>query len=134
MQYLHSDITGAILKGFYTICSSLSSGLELPIYKKAIRAELEYLKLKVEENKNFQIVYRNSIIGNICYDFLINDCVGLRITNTQTDITDKDVEYFRNYLKETSIEVALILNFGIEGHHKRIFLGNDCKKNKLNNN
>lgn len=78
MQYLHSDITGVILKGFYTICSTLSSGLELSIYKNAIRVELEYLGLKTEENKKIEIVYRNTIVGNLYFDFLINDCVGLQ--------------------------------------------------------
>ena len=128
MEYLHSDITAAILKGFYAICSTLTSGLELSIYKNAVRIELEFLGLVVEENKSFPILYRNRNIGAITYDFLINNCVGLKITNTQTDITENEINNFKYHLKGTPIEVALILNFGIEGHHRRVFLSNELKK------
>jgi GxxExxY protein len=127
MEYLHSDITKIILQGFYAVCNALPFGLENSVYKNALTIELESLGLTVEKEKAFSIIYKDKEVGKLTTDFLVNDLVLLKITNIETDNDNQSEAVAKNQLLLTDKEVLLILNFGIEGTHKRLFLTNDFK-------
>ena len=129
MEYLHADITKIILQGFYTVCNTLPFGLDISIYKNALAIELENLGLKVETEKQFSVLYKDKEVGKLIADMLVNNLVILKITNFEIQ---KETELIsKNQLSLTDKEVLLILNFGIEGAHKRLFLTNDFKKWQL---
>jgi GxxExxY protein len=128
MEYLHSDITKIILQGFYAVCNALPFGLDNSVYKNALAIELENLGLKLEREKTFPIIYKNKEIGKTITEFLVNNLVILKITNIETDIDNQSEAVAKNQLLLTDKEVLLILNFGIEGTHKRLFLTNNFKK------
>jgi GxxExxY protein len=128
MEYLHADITKIILQGFYTICNVLPFGLDISVYRNALEIELESLGLKVETKKQFPILYKGKEVGKLVTDLVVNNLVIIKITNLETDIDRKTEIAAKNQLLFTDKEVLLILNFGIEGEHKRLFLTNDFKK------
>jgi GxxExxY protein len=131
MEYLHADITKIILQGFYTICNALPFGLDNSFYRNALAIELESLGLKVENEKQFSVLYKDKEVGKLVADLVINNLVLVKITSLETDI-DKQAEIIsKNQLLLTDKEVLLILNFGIEGQHKRLFLTNNFKKQKV---
>ena len=128
MDYLHSKITSIILKGFYAVCQALPFGLDKDVYRKALNIELELLELSVKENVSYPIIYKEMNVGDIKVETVIDNSVGLILLNNTTDITDQDITNVRSIIKQIPLEVILILNFGIEANHKRIFLGNDFKR------
>ena len=128
MEYLHADITKIILQGFYTICNALPFGLDNLVYRNALEIELESLGLKVETEKQFPILFKNKEVGQLVTDLVVNNLVIIKITNLETEIDRKTEIAAKNQLLFTDKEVLLILNFGIEGQHKRLFLTNDFKK------
>ena len=128
MEYLHADITKIILQGFYTICNALPFGLDISVYRNALEIELESLGLKVETEKQFPILFKNKEVGQLVTDLVVNNLVIIKITNLETEIDRKTEIAAKNQLLFTDKEVLLILNFGIEGQHKRLFLTNDFKK------
>jgi GxxExxY protein len=131
MEYLHADITKIILQGFYTICNALPFGLDNSFYRNALAIELESLGLKVENEKQFSVLYKDKEVGKLVADLVINNLVLVKITSLETDI-DKQAEIIsKNQLLLTDKEVLLILNFGIEGQHKRLFLTNNFKEQKV---
>jgi GxxExxY protein len=131
MEYLHADITKIILQGFYTICNALPFGLDNSFYRNALAIELESLGLEVENEKQFSVLYKDKEVGKLVADLVINNLVLVKITSLETDI-DKQAEIIsKNQLLLTDKEVLLILNFGIEGQHKRLFLTNNFKKQKV---
>lgn len=126
MEYLHADITKIILQGFYTVCNALPFGLDNSVYKNALAIELESLGLKVENEKQFSVLYKDKEVGKLTADLVVNNLVILKVTNFEID---KQTELeSKNQLLLTDKEVLLMLNFGIEGTHKRLFLTNDFKK------
>ena len=128
MEYLHADITKIILQGFYTVCNALPFGLDNSIYRNALAFELETLGLKVETEKQFPILFKDKEVGKLTTDLVVNNLVIVKITSVENDI-QKDKDFIANsQLLLTDKEVLLILNFGIEGQHKRLFLTNDFKK------
>ena len=126
MEYLHADITKIILQGFYTVCNALPFGLDNSIYRNALAIELESLGLKVENEKQFSVLYKDKEVGKFMTDLVVNNSVILKITNFEIDKQTELVS--KNQLLLTDKEVLLMLNFGIEGTHKRLFLTNDFKK------
>ena len=128
MEYLHADITKIILQGFYTVCNALPFGLDNSTYRNALAIELESLGLKVENEKQFSVLYKEKEIGKLTADLIVNNLVLVKITNFETDIQKQTEIDCKNQLLLTDKEVLLMLNFGMEGKHKRLFLTNDFKK------
>jgi GxxExxY protein len=128
MEYLHADITKIILQGFYTVCNTLPFGLDNSIYRNALAIEMESLGLKVENEKQFSLLLTDKEVGKLIADLVVNNLVILKITNFETEFDKQSEIVSKNQLLLTDKEVLLILNFGIEGKHKRIFLTNDFKK------
>ena len=60
-------------------------------------------------------------------EIVVNNLVLLKIENQKGFIETEQVEATKNYLKLTSFEVLLLLNFGLELDHKRVFMTNDFK-------
>ena len=128
MEYLHADITKIILQGFYTVCNALPFGLDKTIYRNALAKELTSLSLQVETEKQFPILFKNTEVGKLITDIVVNSLVIIKVTCFETAI-DRETELVaNNQLLLTDKEVLLILNFGIEGNHKRLFLTNNFKK------
>ena len=131
MEYLHADITKIILQGFYTVCNGLPFGLDKTIYRNALATELTSLSLQVETEKQFPILFKHTEVGKLITDIVVNSLVIIKVTCFETAI-DKETELVaNNQLLLTDKEVLLILNFGIEGNHKRLFLTNNFKKQKV---
>ena len=128
MEYLHADITKIILQGFYTVCNALPFGLDISIYRNALAFELENLGLKVETEKQFPVLFKGKEVGKLITDLVINNLVIIKITSIENEILKEKDFIAESQLLLTDKEVLLILNFGVEGQHKRLFLTNDFKK------
>ena len=127
MEYLHADITKIILQGFYSVCNALPFGLENSIYRNALASELVSLSLQVETEKQFPILFKNTEVGKLITDIVVNNLVIIKITCFETAINKETELVANNQLLLTDKEVLLILNFGIEGNHRRLFLTNNFK-------
>ena len=113
MEYLHADITKIILQGFYTICNALPFGLETTVYKNALAIELESLAMKIENEKQFPILYKDKEVGKLTADLVVNNLVIVKITTFENEIMKATEIDAKNQLLLTDKEVLLMLNFGI---------------------
>ena len=127
-KYLHSDVTNIILQAFYTVRNVLPLQLTLEVYKRALTVEMELLGLNVLCNKQADIVYKDTTVGSLHADLLVNDCVVVNLTLTETISEQADLE-LKNFLRFTDYEVGLILNFAPDSQHKRLVFTNNLKKN-----
>ena len=127
-RYLHSDITHAILQAFYTVCRRLPWGLPSDFYKNALTIELTKSGFHVEADKNVAINYDQQLIGSLPIDLVVNNSVVISIVSAD-DIITLHVDALKTLLRLSEYEVGLILNFAIEGQHKRVVYTNDLKKN-----
>jgi GxxExxY protein len=128
MELLHGDICSLILKAFYSTYTILPFGLDKSFYINTLLLEMKSLGLNVEENKKHKLFHRNTLIGEINLDIVVNDLVVLKIDNLKGFIEVEQIDQNKVFLKMTSYEVLLLLNFGLELDHKRIFMTNDYKK------
>ena len=126
-KYLHSEITGKILQGFYTVCNKFYYGLPEEILCRAMVVELESIGLKCKANKAIKVNYKNVEIGEYRVNILVENKVIVKIISTEK-ITGEDEILLTNQLRMSEIEVGLLLNFSIEAEHKRKVFTNDLKK------
>ncbi len=126
MELLHSDISSSILKGFYAVANALPFGLDKNFYCNALTIKLQQLGLKIDNNKQQEVKYKDQTIGQFTFDLVVNNAVLVQISTDKTLVAD-NTDLAKNYLKLTDFEVLLLLNFGVEAEHKRVFLSNNYK-------
>jgi len=125
-KYLYSDITDAVLQAHYTVKNALPVGLDIEVYKLALKTEMELLGLTVHADKQTEILYKKSVVGRLKADLVVSDCVVLKLTYSES--TDAQAETtLKNFLSFSDFEVGLILNFAPDSQHKRLVFTNDIK-------
>lgn len=106
----------------------LGYGFLEKVYENALAIELELRGFQIEQQKPIAIQFRNQIIGEYFADILVNDLVILELKATKMLGKEHEAQLL-NYLKATSYEVGLLLNFGPRPSHKRKAFSNHNKPN-----
>ena len=127
MELLHGDISSTILKGFYTVANALPYCLDKSFYCNALTIELQGLGLTIENNQQQTVKYKDTVIGQFTFDLVVNNAVVVQVSTDKGFIQTEQIDLAKNFLKLTDFEVLLLVNFGIEGDYKRIFLSNNYK-------
>ncbi|MBP2283799.1 GxxExxY protein [Flavobacterium sp. CG_23.5] len=128
---LHESITNVILKVYYEVYNELGSGFLEKVYQNAMYFELISLRYKVEAQKQIKVYFKNQLVGEYYSDLLVEDKVIVELKLTEL-LMNIHIAQIMNYLKATSIEVGLLLNFGEEPEFKRLIFTNDRKINIKN--
>ena len=132
MNLLHQELTGSILKTFYSVVKQVGYGFDKTVYINAIAAELVQNQNTVLLNETQNIVYCNSVVGQLSFNIIVNDAVVILVDNNYNFIDRQQEEEAKKYLRHSKYEVLLLLNFGLEASYKRVFLGNDFKQVQTN--
>jgi GxxExxY protein len=126
-NYLHSDITGQVLKAFYNVYNKLGFGFLEKVYEKSMMIELKKMGLYAENQKQIKVYYDNVEVGEYYADIIVNNCVIIELKAAENIIPEHEAQLV-NYLRATDIEVGLLLNFGKIPQKSRKVLTNDYKK------
>lgn len=126
MPILHEEITGACLKAFYKVYNTLGYGFLERVYENAMMMELQKMGLKAVKQQPIKVYYEGKIVGDYFADIVVEDKVILELKAANAIIDAHHVQ-LRNYLKATSMEVGLLLNFGQKPESKRQIFSNDRK-------
>jgi GxxExxY protein len=128
---LHKSITDVILKVYFEVYNELGYGFLEKVYQNAMYLELKSLGYKVEAQKQIKVYFKKQLVGEYYSDLLVEDKVIVELKATEL-IMNVHVAQIMNYLKATSIEVGMLLNFGEEPEFKRLIYTNDRKINLKN--
>ena len=128
MNLLYQELTGSILRTFFNVVKQVGYGFDKSVYINAIAAELLQNQNDVATNKTHNIVYHNTVVGQLSIDIIVNDAVVIWVDTNYNFIDRQQEEQTKKYLRHSKYEVLLLLNFGLEGSYKRVFLGNDFKQ------
>jgi GxxExxY protein len=128
---LHKSITDKILKVYYEVYNELGYGFLEKVYQNAMYFELKSLGYKVEAQKQIKVYYKKQLVGEYYSDLLVEDKVIVELKSTEL-LMNAHVAQIINYLKGTSVEVGLLLNFGEQPEFKRFIYTNDRKINLKN--
>ena len=134
MDFLYSTTSNLILKAFYSFKNSLPLNLEISFFKNALVVEMEELGLRVETDKYFDVLHKQQPIGRLKADCIVNNEIAINLVSNPVEVIGKDIDEMKSFLRLTTFEVGLILNFGPDGQHKRVLLTNDFKSRSVDKN
>jgi len=115
---LHAEITGKIIKAFYTVYNTLGYGFLEKVYENALLIELSKLGLSAKTQFPITVYYDGKVIGNYFADMFVADAVIVELKTAEALNSAHEAQLI-NYLKATNAEVGLLLNFGKEPDYKR---------------
>jgi len=130
-EYLHKELTSAVINAFYKVYNTLGYGFLEKVYENAMRIELTKLGISVEQQKNIKVYYESEMVGDYYADLLVKELVILELKAVESICEEHEAQLL-NYLKATNIEIGLLLNFGKKPEIKRKIFMNKNKKIKSN--
>ena len=128
LEAKHRDITELIIKAFYAVYNALGYGFLEKVYENAMVLELRKLGLEVVPQASIRVYYDGQRIGEYNADLLVAELVIVELKATRALTQDHEAQLL-NYLKATSYEVGLLLNFGPKPQMKRKVYDNERKGN-----
>ena len=122
----HADITGKVIGAFFKVYNTLGYGFNEKVYENALDIELRKAGLKATKQQEIVIFYDGENVGDYRADIIVNDVVIVELKAAR-ELSEEHEAQLLNYLKATTIEVGLLLNFGVKAEHKRKVYDNDRK-------
>jgi GxxExxY protein len=109
--YPEQELTQKILEGAFAVHNTLGCGFLERVYSNALLFELRNMNLSCEHEVPFKVKYREAVVGDYCADLIVEKrvLVELKACASLESVHEAQV---LNYLKASSIQVGLLLNFG----------------------
>ena len=125
-SYKHSELTDAIIGVFYDVYNELGFGFLESIYRKALCMALIEKGLRVESEVATYVFFRGEKVGDFRADLIVNQIVLLELKTAEKIVRAHEAQVL-NYLRSTTLELGLILNFGPQPQIRRLVLDNARK-------
>jgi GxxExxY protein len=122
----HVEITGKVIGAFFKVYNTLGYGFNEKVYENALAIELRKAGLKTVKQPESVVYYDGEGVGDFRADIIVND-VAIVELKAARELAEKHEAQLLNYLKATTSEVGLLLNFGIKAEHKRKGCDNERK-------
>lgn len=126
MTYKPSHITDLIIKAFFNVYNKLGYGFLEKVYENAMLVELQKLGLKVVGQQGIAVYYDEVEVGLYFADLIVEDSVLVELKASEFLCEEHEAQ-LTNYLKATSLEVGILLNFGKSAQFKRKIFDNNYK-------
>jgi GxxExxY protein len=130
MELLHRALTESIIGVYHRAHHELGSGFLEKIPQAAMVIALREAGLPAAERVPFPVYFRGHLLGDFYADIVVNGLVLVEI-KSKAAIHPHDEAQAINYLRASTLEVALILNFGPKREYLRRVLTNDRKNNRV---
>ncbi len=118
MEYKHVEITNQIIKAFYTVYNNLGYGFLEKVYRNSMTIELRKVGLEVIPEARIAVCYEGEVVGEYFADLLVAGAVLVELKAVQQLAKEHEAQLL-NYLKATTCEVGLLLNFGPRAEVRR---------------
>jgi len=121
-EFLHAEITKAIIGAFYDVFRELGHGYSEKVYRRALAIVLRERGFEVVEECHIKGIFHGTNIGTFYVDLVVNGKVIVEIKAAR-DLDPRDEAQTLNYLKCAGGGIGLLVNFGRELKYKRLAMG-----------
>ena len=110
MEIEHRDLSEEVIGAAIRVHRELGPGFLESVYEEALAIELGSVGISFERQKPLAIIYRGHHVGEHRLDFLVE---GLLVVELKAISALEDIHFaiVRSYLKASTLDDALILNF-----------------------
>lgn len=111
MELSQGDKTNAIISAFYDVYNELGYGFIENVYQNALFKELQRRNIPCVAHPKINVFYKDDVVGYYEADIVAYDSIILELKAVNV-LTESHELQLVNYLKATSLEIGLLLNFG----------------------
>ncbi len=122
----HADITEKVIGIFYAVYNELGNVFLESVYQKSMHIALTDAGLHVQCEVAVPVIFRGQNVGDYKADLLVNHAVIVELKTVRGLEASHEAQLF-HYLRATTIEVGLLLNFGPKPQFKRVAFDNERK-------
>ena len=126
-ELLYGGLTRRIIGTFFMVYNELGTGFLETVYRAALARALHDEGLQVEQEWPIDVFFRNAIVGRFHADLIVETRVILELKAVRTLLPEHHGQLI-NYLRATTMEVGLLLNFGRSPEFKRLIYSNKTKQ------
>jgi GxxExxY protein len=123
----HGAITDKVIRAYYEVYNTLGFGFLESVYESAQEITIRDLGLSVARQAPITVSFRGQCIGDFRADLLVESAVIVELKAASTMVAGHEAQIL-NYLRASSIEVGLLLNFGPKPEFKRFTFDNQRKQ------
>src|ERR1700733_8085855 len=110
-NYKHSELTELIIGVFYEVYNELGFGFLESVYRNSLHLALLEKGLTVEQESPITVFFCGKNVGVFRAVLVVNRVILLELKTANQIIAAHESQVL-NYLRSTSLELGLILNFG----------------------
>lgn len=107
---LHEELSGDIIGAAMEVLNELKPGLDEKLYENALAIELTCRGHQVEQQRRFEVFYKEQLIGTLVPDMIVDDTV-LVDAKVATEFCDAHIAQMIGYLAKTGLQLGLLINF-----------------------
>lgn len=124
--FKHRDLTDRIIGVFYAVYNELGSGFLESVYEHSMAVALAQAGIASIRQYPLQVHFRGQIVGEFRVDIIVENAVIVELKSARTICREHEAQVL-NYLRASTMEVALILNFGPRPELRRLAYENTRK-------
>ena len=126
-QFIHRELAEKVIGVFYDVYNELGFGFLESVYQSAIIQALRSVGLKADGQTKLPVYFRGIVVGDYIADIVVESKLLLEL-KAADDLASAHDAQLLNYLKATTVELGLLLNFGPKPKIKRLVFSNDRKR------
>ena len=126
-EFRHLEITRQIVGAFFEVYGELGYGFLESVYRAAMSIALRERGLADEAEVELKAKFRGRAVGTFRADLLVENVVVVELKAAR-GIDQAHIAQGLNYLRCTSLETGLILNFGPRPQIRRLAFANERKR------
>ena len=126
-RYKHSELTEKIIGIFYDVYNELGFGFLESVYESAMALAFTEQDLSFDRQVSIPVYFHNQKIGAYDADLLVGGLVLLELKACKALEPAHEAQLL-HYLRSTTIEVGLLLNFGPRPQVRRLAFENERKQ------
>lgn len=110
-QFLHKEITQAIIGAAFEVHQHLGYGFLEKVYQRAMQVELHQRGLRVALEHPIKVHYKGVVVGDYSADLFVEEKVVVEL-KVAPEYCAADEAQLINELVSTGVKVGLVINFG----------------------
>ncbi|MGH7656035.1 MAG: GxxExxY protein [Gemmatimonadaceae bacterium] len=127
VEFQDGALTKQILVNFYEVYNELGRGFLESVYRTSLARALIATGLQVSAEMPINVYFRGEIAGRFYADLVVENRIVIEVKAVRT-INAAHETQLQHYLRATTMEVGLLLNFGLDPQIKRIIYSNERKQ------
>jgi GxxExxY protein len=107
----HKELTGAIIGCAFEVINELGAGFLESVYEHALLLALRQKGLTAVRQHPIKVLFRGQMVGEFFTDLFVEGKILVELKAVKAIVPEHQAQII-NYLKATSVEVGLLINFG----------------------